>query len=84
MYLYALALNKTFSNGQDPKNGTAVFNHMKRTQFESKSNYLARTYLVFLKEYKGIGLQRKPGLVVDSKNNARVNCSHVPVTFPIA
>ena len=38
VYLYALALNKTFANQQDPRNGTAVFNNMKRTEFESKSN----------------------------------------------
>lgn len=37
VHLYALALNKTFANQQDPRNGTAVFNNMKRTEFESKS-----------------------------------------------
>ena len=45
VHLYALALNKTFANHQDPRNGTAVFNNMIRTEFESKSN-LWRTDLV--------------------------------------
>ena len=36
VYLYALALNKTFAKQQDPRNGSAVFNNMKRTEFESK------------------------------------------------
>ncbi|KAJ7340164.1 hypothetical protein OS493_002892 [Desmophyllum pertusum] len=39
VYLYALALNKTFTNGQDPRNGTAVFNNMRRTQFESITGF---------------------------------------------
>ena len=38
VYLYALALNKTFANQQDPRDGIAVLNNMKRTDFESKSN----------------------------------------------
>ena len=36
VYLYALALNKTFSNGQDPRDGAAVFHNIRRTSFESK------------------------------------------------
>jgi len=39
VYLYALALNKTFANQQDPRNGTAVFNNMKRTEFESMAGF---------------------------------------------
>ena len=38
VYLYALALNKTFAKQQDPRNGSAVFDNMKRTEFENKSN----------------------------------------------
>ena len=36
VYLYALALNKTISNGQSPKDVVAVFKNIKRTNFESK------------------------------------------------
>lgn len=35
VYLYALALNKTFSNGQDARDGTAVLNNIKQISFES-------------------------------------------------
>lgn len=37
VFLYALALNKTLSNGKDPRDGTAVFHNLKQTSFESKS-----------------------------------------------
>lgn len=37
VYLYALALNKTFSNGQDARDGTAVLNNIKQISFESKA-----------------------------------------------
>jgi len=39
VYLYALALNKTFANGQDPCNGVDVFHNIKRTTFESITGF---------------------------------------------
>ncbi|PFX31871.1 Atrial natriuretic peptide receptor 1 [Stylophora pistillata] len=39
VYLYALALNKTISNGQSPRDGVAVFKNIRRTNFESITGF---------------------------------------------
>ncbi|XP_015779320.1 PREDICTED: atrial natriuretic peptide receptor 2-like [Acropora digitifera] len=39
VYLYALALNKTISNGQHPRNGVAVVDNIKDIYFESVTGF---------------------------------------------
>ncbi|KRT86562.1 hypothetical protein AMK59_2145 [Oryctes borbonicus] len=40
VHIYARALQTTLSNGEDPRNGTAIINYMKRTYYRSAMGYM--------------------------------------------
>ncbi|KAK9753824.1 Receptor family ligand binding region [Popillia japonica] len=40
VHIYAKALQKVLKKGEDPKNGTAIINYMKRTCYRSAMGYM--------------------------------------------